>query len=62
MPRPPRDADRHITTIRIPDALYWRLMSVMARLRRKNLNDLMVELLERFVDEHERTEAPNHGR
>jgi hypothetical protein len=32
------------------------------RLRRKNLNDLMVELLERFLDEHERMEPPHDQR
>ncbi len=56
MPRPPRDPDRHTTTIRIPQALYWRLLAVMARLRRNNLNDVMVEALERYVEALERTD------
>lgn len=56
MPRPPRDPDRHTTTIRIPQALYWRLLAVMARLRRNNLNDVMVEALERYVETLERAD------
>jgi len=56
MPRPPRDPDRHTTTIRIPQALYWRLLTVMARLRRNNLNDVMVEALERYVEALERAD------
>jgi predicted HicB family RNase H-like nuclease len=50
----PQDDERHTTTLRIPMDLYWRVMRVMAQLRRKNLNALVIELLERFVDEHER--------
>ncbi len=53
MPRPPRDPDRHTTTIRLPQALYWRVLQVMVRLRRTNLNDVLVEALERYVEDLE---------
>ena len=56
MPAPSPDEPRHKFTLRIPDALYWRLMQVMTRLRRTNLNAQLLELIERFVEEHEQRE------